>query len=162
MCDDYFADKESQAARDMVAKNPQAAWSKKLLTGTAKAAPASKPAHKNSQQTQQNLRNFLVKKKNERILVIGDGNFSFSSSLVDLFGGDASKIVATCYDCEETLHRKYSDAAQYIEKIRDSGGSILFNVDGTKSEPSLVQTQIHNCRFLMNRWFRAGSVPAQA
>jgi 25S rRNA (uracil2634-N3)-methyltransferase len=104
-----------------------------LATGTTAANPESSTSAKTKTQNhQQNLRTLLTKKSNERILVIGDGNFSFSASLIDLFGGDASKIVATCYDSEEILHQKYSDAAQHIERIKDSGGTVLFDVDGTK------------------------------
>jgi hypothetical protein len=134
----------------MVAKNSKSAWSKKLLLGSGAITPANAtPIPKKAQGSQQNLRNFLIKKKNERILVIGDGNFSFSASLIDLFEGDASKITATCYDSEEILHRKYSDATQHIEKIKDSGGSIAYGVDGTACVPYFVHhNSLNLCSYM--------------
>jgi hypothetical protein len=60
----------------------------------------------------------VISKPNQRILVIGDGNFSFAASLVSLFNGDGSSITATVYDSREVLKSKYADADQHVASLQ--------------------------------------------
>lgn len=66
--------------------------------------------------------------KGQRILTIGDGNFSFSSALVKLFGSGAG-IVATCLDSEAELHAKYPEAREFVAGIEESAGRVILQVD---------------------------------
>mmetsp|Transcript_88014 Transcript_88014/g.183950 ORF Transcript_88014/g.183950 Transcript_88014/m.183950 type:complete len:290 (+) Transcript_88014:269-1138(+) len=68
----------------------------------------------------------------ERILLLGEGNFSFARALCQQLGGGQS-IFATCYDNEETLNTKYTDAAKIRKEIEEQfGGTTLVGVDATK------------------------------
>lgn len=50
-----------------------------------------------------------------RILTVGDGDFSFSSSLLRF---DPPELCATCYDDEDTVCSKYASARSSIDTIR--------------------------------------------
>ncbi|KAF8641072.1 hypothetical protein AX17_000716 [Amanita inopinata Kibby_2008] len=85
----------------------------------------------------------------DRVLLIGEGNFSFARALVRLYQNEAaggrggsstsvfmppSHITATAYDAEDSCYAKYPDARQIVEEIRSSGVEVLFEVDATKLE----------------------------
>lgn len=85
----------------------------------------------------------------DRVLLIGEGDFSFARALVRLWkdeatGGDASSstptfipptnITATAYDLEVDCYTKYPGAKVIVEEVRQSGVQILFGVDATKLE----------------------------
>ncbi|GFP90972.1 uncharacterized protein at4g26485 [Phtheirospermum japonicum] len=64
-----------------------------------------------------------------RILLVGEGDFSFALCLATAFG-DASNIVATSLDSEEMLGLKYNGAAAAnIALLKDKGCTILHVVD---------------------------------
>ncbi|KAI8970364.1 hypothetical protein BDF20DRAFT_980148 [Mycotypha africana] len=69
----------------------------------------------------------------DRILLIGEGNFSFARSLCENYLKEgAGNLVATCYDSEETLYEKYGDEAKdNIKLIQEYDGTVYFGVDCT-------------------------------
>eukprot|EP00048_Salpingoeca_helianthica_P013642 m.204424 g.204424 ORF g.204424 m.204424 type:complete len:270 (+) comp15527_c1_seq1:1346-2155(+) len=69
-------------------------------------------------------------KASQSILVIGDGNFSWSAALCEKLEGGA-KVIATCFDSEKDLKFKYEDAQENIDRILASGGMVLHGIDGT-------------------------------
>jgi 25S rRNA (uracil2634-N3)-methyltransferase len=75
----------------------------------------------------------------DKILLIGEGNFSFASALaIDppsrLQHLPPSNITATAYDTEEECLAKYADAREKIDALRAKGVNVLFGVDATKLE----------------------------
>ncbi|KAG6592122.1 hypothetical protein SDJN03_14468, partial [Cucurbita argyrosperma subsp. sororia] len=63
------------------------------------------------------------------ILLVGEGNFSFSVCLASFFG-TATNVVATSLDSEETLLRKYgSDIKTTLEELKELGCSVMHGVD---------------------------------
>lgn len=68
----------------------------------------------------------------ERILLVGEGNFSFARALCKQLGSGAG-VYATCFDSEATLSQKYADAATCRKEIEDTyGGTCLTGVDATR------------------------------
>ncbi|XP_054482110.1 ferredoxin-fold anticodon-binding domain-containing protein 1 [Anoplopoma fimbria] len=65
------------------------------------------------------------------ILLVGEGNFSFSASVSQLYSQTETRITATCLQPEEEALR-HEGAADNIQMIRDSGGAVLFEVDCRK------------------------------
>ncbi|KAM4727382.1 ferredoxin-fold anticodon-binding domain-containing protein 1 isoform 2-T2 [Anableps anableps] len=65
------------------------------------------------------------------VLLVGEGNFSFSSSVCKLDSESGSSITATCLQHQEDALR-HEGAAANIQTIKDSGGTVLFEVDCTK------------------------------
>jgi len=67
---------------------------------------------------------------NQRILIVGDGNLSFSLSLASLVG--PVRITATTYDSPEAVVKKYPEAATNIELLSNMGVEVLHRVDATR------------------------------
>ncbi|XP_061449540.1 ferredoxin-fold anticodon-binding domain-containing protein 1 isoform X2 [Rhineura floridana] len=65
-----------------------------------------------------------------RLLLVGEGNFSFSASLCEMRGCE-THIVATCYESEDTVSRQ-ALAKSNVQYLKDRGAEILFCVDCTK------------------------------
>ncbi|RDX51927.1 hypothetical protein OH76DRAFT_1346144 [Lentinus brumalis] len=75
----------------------------------------------------------------DRILLIGEGNFSFARALVSspppsLEFLPPSNVTATAYDTEEECCSKYPEAVEIIAELRAKGVQVLFGVDATKLE----------------------------
>lgn len=67
------------------------------------------------------------------ILLVGEGNFSFSASASQLYSESETSITATCLQHQEEALR-HEGAASNIQTIKDPGGTVLFEVDCTKLE----------------------------
>ncbi|CAE6364403.1 unnamed protein product [Rhizoctonia solani] len=68
----------------------------------------------------------------DRILLIGEGNFSFAHSLLDhpsIPSLPPANITATAYDSESDCLSKYPDAQSHISALRSAGATVLFGVD---------------------------------
>ncbi|NXS33418.1 FDXA1 protein, partial [Pomatostomus ruficeps] len=63
-----------------------------------------------------------------RVLLLGEGNFSFAASLC---GAPGTQVVATCYESEEEAAGR-GGAARSIRRLRDSGAEVVFSVDCAK------------------------------
>lgn len=84
--------------------------------------------------------------ENDRILLVGEGNFSFARSLAENYMQQRpSNIVATCFDDESVLYEKYgNEAKSNVQALRDLGVTVLFSVDGTQLEKT---KEIKKCKF---------------
>uniref|UniRef100_A0A7N2LJR9 25S rRNA (uridine-N(3))-methyltransferase BMT5-like domain-containing protein n=1 Tax=Quercus lobata TaxID=97700 RepID=A0A7N2LJR9_QUELO len=68
---------------------------------------------------------------NHQILLVGEGDFSFSLSLAHSFGS-ASNILASSLDPYDVLMENYEDAKWNLENLEKLGASLLHGVDATK------------------------------
>ncbi|KAG1754725.1 uncharacterized protein EDB91DRAFT_1241975 [Suillus paluster] len=85
------------------------------------------------------LRPTIPFKPTDKILLIGEGNFSFAHALVvdppsSLEHLPPSNITATSYDSEEECYDKYPDARSMVDVLRKRGVEVFFGVDGTRLE----------------------------
>ncbi|CAH8347211.1 unnamed protein product [Eruca vesicaria subsp. sativa] len=79
---------------------------------------------------------------NHQILLVGEGDFSFSCSLATRFGS-ASNICASSLDSyADDVVRKYKKASSNLKTLKRLGASLLHGVDATK----LKQHTDLNCR----------------
>ncbi|KAL8247815.1 hypothetical protein R6Q59_009031 [Mikania micrantha] len=69
--------------------------------------------------------------KNQMILIVGDGDFSFLNSMAHALG-DGRNITATSFDSYNTLLLKYKKAKKHINNLQELGARIIHNVDATK------------------------------
>jgi len=137
-----------KAERQMVAHGLQGGgrnnivWSKNMLAktralnvekrqGVADNAPGVDTSH--SARTGQSALSVFVR-PNQRYLIVGDGNFSFSAGLVSLLQGNGSPVTATVYDSREVVKSKYSDAPKHAAALQASGAVIHYEMDGTALE----------------------------
>ncbi|NWV54411.1 FDXA1 protein, partial [Daphoenositta chrysoptera] len=63
-----------------------------------------------------------------RVLLLGEGNFSFAAALC---GAPGTHVVATCYESQEQAAGR-GGAARSIRRLRDRGAEVVFSVDCTK------------------------------
>ncbi|XP_071700053.1 heavy metal-associated isoprenylated plant protein 41-like [Rutidosis leptorrhynchoides] len=68
-----------------------------------------------------------------KILLAGDGDFSFGLSLAYAFGS-ATNIVATSLDSYDVLIKKYNGAATNLLILHNYGAQLLHRVDATKMQ----------------------------
>ncbi|KAL0353468.1 UNVERIFIED_CONTAM: Heavy metal-associated isoprenylated plant protein 41 [Sesamum angustifolium] len=66
-----------------------------------------------------------------RILLVGEGDFSFSTCLAMAFGW-ASNIIATSLDSKEFLKKNYQKASSNINELRIRGCKVMHGIDATK------------------------------
>lgn len=76
----------------------------------------------------------------QRILLLGEGNFSFAKALCDKLGGQPG-IFATSYDSKDVCNRKYPDAKANKLAIKKNLGEVLHKVDAMRLE------DVHNGLF---------------
>jgi 25S rRNA (uracil2634-N3)-methyltransferase len=94
---------------------------------------------KGTAKGQNRRRNTIPFGASDRILLIGEGNFSFAVALLQhppapLDYLPPANITATALDTEEECHTKYPDAEQNIRVLREKGTRVLFGVDATRLE----------------------------
>ncbi|KAF8604894.1 hypothetical protein BDV93DRAFT_491630 [Ceratobasidium sp. AG-I] len=76
----------------------------------------------------------------DRILLIGEGNFSFAHSLLEhpsIPHLPPSNITATAYDTEPECLAKYPDAASHISALRSAGAVVLFGIDARQLDKTV-------------------------
>ncbi|KAK0564824.1 hypothetical protein OC844_001535 [Tilletia horrida] len=80
------------------------------------AATAAAPKAK----TRSSRKAFMPFSKDDAILLVGEGNFSFTLSLLQPPHSLSPKqVLATAYDGEQECYRKYPDAEKIVTQIRD-------------------------------------------
>lgn len=100
-------------------------------TSAADGAQQEEARNDHHQQQQQHQDAYIPFDPNERILIIGDGDFSFARSIVEHHG--AADVLATAYDTRDELLRKYPQAEANMAYIEGEGGCrVLCGVDATK------------------------------
>ncbi|CAN8230428.1 unnamed protein product [Cochlearia groenlandica] len=63
-----------------------------------------------------------------QILLVGEGDFSFSKCLASAFGS-ASNIIATSLDSEEELNRKFMEAMDNVNILKSYGCDVQHEID---------------------------------
>ncbi|XP_058068187.1 uncharacterized protein At4g26485-like [Magnolia sinica] len=63
-----------------------------------------------------------------KILLVGEGDFSFSACLAKAFGS-ATNMVATSYDSKEKLESKHWSSGDHLEELKGLGCMVLHDID---------------------------------
>lgn len=108
-------------------------------TQHAKSTPEKKAAQKQQSQQHQNQDPIIPFDPLDRILTIGDGDLSFSRSLVDTRG--CAALLATTYDSATEVLEKYPQAQENKEAIEAEDQRVLHGVDATKLGQREVKKQ---------------------
>lgn len=101
----------------------------------AEKSGSSKNSRRNKTRGQQRF--IIPFSPTDRILLIGEGNFSFARSLLNhpsIPSLPPANITATAYDTEEECTSKYPDAEVHISALRSAGATVLFGVDARHLE----------------------------
>ncbi|GBC10520.1 hypothetical protein RclHR1_00970021 [Rhizophagus clarus] len=83
-------------------------------------------------------------KPEDKILLLGEGNFSFAHSLAKNILHAGHFITATCLDSKKVLNEKYEDAKDHIKSFIEYGGQVIYDVDAT---------QLEKCKLLKDKRF---------
>ncbi|CCG84384.1 protein of unknown function [Taphrina deformans PYCC 5710] len=84
----------------------------------------------------------------DKILFVGEGNFSFAASCVENHLEHGENVVATSLDDESTLLEKYTDAGTFVETIRDCCGTVLHSIDATRLHEKFAVAEFDVCIFM--------------
>ncbi|KAK5016964.1 hypothetical protein LTR16_000582 [Cryomyces antarcticus] len=86
---------------------------------------ASKP-----QQTKPSAAPIIPFDPSDRILLVGEGDFSFAHSLLTHHA--CTSLLATAFDSEAALLQKYPQARAHIDHLLADGQTVLYGIDATK------------------------------
>ncbi|XP_059662347.1 uncharacterized protein LOC132308317 [Cornus florida] len=73
----------------------------------------------------------------QKILLVGEGDFSFSACLAVAFGS-ANNMIATSLNSQGFLRKNYGKASSNIEKLRSRGCKVTHGVDATEMAKHLL------------------------
>ncbi|KAG7899580.1 hypothetical protein KL907_004932 [Ogataea polymorpha] len=75
---------------------------------------------------------FIPFAPSDHLLLVGEGDFSFTQSIVNADYVKPSCTWATSLDSEEDVYKKYPHAREIIESLRFSGVHVIFKIDATQ------------------------------
>ncbi|KAK4491804.1 hypothetical protein RD792_002580 [Penstemon davidsonii] len=84
-----------------------------------------------------------------RILIVGDGDFSFSACLAVAFC-QASNMIATSLDSKEFLEKNYRKVPSNIQKLRSRGCIVMHGIDATKMANNALLGHLTFDRIIFN------------
>lgn len=73
----------------------------------------------------------------DRVLLIGEGDFSFAMSLVQNGKVDPSKLIATSFDTRDQVIEKYPDAQQVLDVLESDGVNVMHGIDARNLAASM-------------------------
>jgi 25S rRNA (uracil2634-N3)-methyltransferase len=91
----------------------------------------SKDEPQKTQESKQTSGPTIPFEPEDRILLVGEGDFSFAKSIVEHHG--CYDVTASCLDSKDELFEKYKpQAEEHVQYLEDKGQTILYNIDATK------------------------------
>ena len=81
-----------------------------------------------------NIQSIAKNLENLNILLVGEGDFSFASSLSKL--GICHSLLATTFESKPSLLNAYPHSEKNIAEILENNGKVIYEVDGTKLSDS--------------------------
>ncbi|KAK6459572.1 uncharacterized protein RJT20DRAFT_17108 [Scheffersomyces xylosifermentans] len=106
-----------------------------------KSGGGNKKQKKQQQNAQlQRQKGFIPFTKQNRVLLVGEGDFSFAKSIVAQEYIEPENLIATSFDSEKELISKYPNVEETLAELKELGVVIHHQVDGT----NLVQSMKMN------------------
>ncbi|EGV60105.1 class I SAM-dependent methyltransferase [Yamadazyma tenuis] len=90
-----------------------------------------KSKNKHKQQAHQKQKGLIPFNPEEKVLLIGEGDFSFAVSIIKQNHIKPQNLIATSLDSLEQLKAKYSDVDGNLEFLSSEGVRVVHEVDGT-------------------------------
>ncbi|DAA75443.1 TPA_exp: Uncharacterized protein A8136_1840 [Trichophyton benhamiae CBS 112371] len=97
-------------------RKPAVKQSNKKMKSFTKLSTSTKKTQNVKQQQQKQNQPQIPFRPSDRVLLIGEGDFSFALSLAT-HHKCRKRLMATCYDSEAKLIEKYPDAKRHIEQL---------------------------------------------
>ena len=88
---------------------------------------------------------FSLINPNDNILVVGDGNFSYSYDVANYIKEQNGKghIFTTSLDSIEVLKKKYTNAVTYIDKLKELNHTVVHHIDATNLRNTLANSNFN-------------------
>ncbi|KNZ43918.1 uncharacterized protein VP01_970g1 [Puccinia sorghi] len=101
--------------------------------------------------------------KNDQVLLVGEGNFSFTVSLLVEHSHPGNLITASTIDTKQTVLKKYPDAEGILKFLEEKKVTILFELDGCKlnEDKRMKKSKIKFDKVIFNFPHVGGSEPDQ-
>ncbi|PLW46969.1 hypothetical protein PCANC_06543 [Puccinia coronata f. sp. avenae] len=101
--------------------------------------------------------------KNDQVLLVGEGNFSFTVSLLVEYSHPGDLITASTIDTKETVLKKYPDSEAILEFLEEKKVRVLFELDGCKlnQDKRIKKLKIQFDKVIFNFPHVGGSEPDQ-
>ncbi|TKA78176.1 hypothetical protein B0A55_03903 [Friedmanniomyces simplex] len=97
---------------------------------TVKAGQAGKTGHASKTIPPPKPKPTIPFHAEDRILLIGEGDFSFAKCIVEHHG--CYQVTATCYDSQEGLYEKYEpQAEQHTKYLEEAGQTMLYSINAS-------------------------------
>jgi len=111
-------------------------------TGTEELPPNQRPelCHRSKKEVKVPDKSIGLYSKGSKLLTVGDGDFSFSLSLVQVVDG----VTATSYEPEEVLRTTYPNIESTLFDLSQLSEKVYFNVDATDLQNSLPAAIYHS------------------
>ncbi|KAF8339704.1 uncharacterized protein EI90DRAFT_3037511 [Cantharellus anzutake] len=121
------ANRRTEGRKNAVRPSKRSKTSGSGFHTAAQSVPAKAPSKGKQSKT-------IPYSAGDRILMIGEGNFSFALALLttETIKATPSLLVATSYDSQDECYTKYPDAQEIVSKLRAFGATVLFGIDATK------------------------------
>ncbi|KAH6778644.1 hypothetical protein C2S51_009956 [Perilla frutescens var. frutescens] len=137
-------------------QNPASSTSTEPLL--AQTSPISSPITAFSDESVGEERWIKHYSSRHRILLVGDGDFSFSACLAVAFGSSATNIIATSLDSIAFLKKNYGRAMSNIAELRSRGSKAMHEIDATEIANHELLRRLQFDRIIFNFPF-AGFFP---
>ncbi|KAG8922305.1 hypothetical protein FRC01_014205 [Tulasnella sp. 417] len=125
------------AASERVHQAQREAAVKRKVPASRQRAPREEDGNWKGKGKEEPKRYKIPFEEDDRILLIGEGNFSFTLSLVKTHNIPSYNILATTLDSEADCYVKYpNDASEIVSELRSLGVRVAFGVDATRLERS--------------------------
>lgn len=98
---------------------------------------------KAAQRQNQQKKAFIPFSKNETVLLVGEGDFTFALSLLTQNYVAPENLIATSYDSHLELVAKYPDVQSILDSLLELGATVMHEVDCTKLAGSLGLNKKH-------------------
>lgn len=89
---------------------------------TLNVSKKQKPVQEAAKQKSHRFKPIFTRENS--ILLVGEGNFSFSLSLANILM-EAFNITATAYDSKELLIEKYPDSLEIVAELESLGANVI-------------------------------------
>ena len=90
--------------------------------------------------------------EDERLLVVGDGDLSYSASIAEVLDSN-TRLIATVLETQDVHRAVYQDSSENTQKIRShSSHDVLFGIDATQLKQFFPVTSFDRIEFNFPHW----------
>lgn len=128
-------EQERKRIADKVKRQEELKTQKQKSMSQGKGGGNKKQQIRQLQQIQKGINPF---EKDQKVLLVGEGDFSFAKSIVSENFVDPKNLIATSFDTKEELFAKYPDTVkENLEFLAGEGVDVRFEIDATKLPETL-------------------------